>query len=82
MILLRGAEVWSPSPLGRTDVLVGGGSILAMGPELPAPPWPHEVVDLAGLRLVPGLVDAHTHLTGGGGEGGARTKVQIGRAHV
>ncbi|MDP2312596.1 MAG: beta-aspartyl-peptidase [Pseudomonadota bacterium] len=81
MILLRNAEVHSPEPLGRHDVLVGGGRILAMAPHLAAPPWDNapgwdiEVLDLDGAPLVPGLVDAHTHLTGGGGEGGARTKV-------
>lgn len=77
VILLRGAEVWDPAPLGVCDVLVAGGRVAAIGASLAAPPagWPVEEVDCAGLRLVPGLIDAHTHLTGGGGEGGARTRV-------
>jgi beta-aspartyl-dipeptidase (metallo-type) len=77
MLLFRNATVFSPEPLGRCDVLVAGGTIAAVGPDLAPPPagWPCEVVHLDGARLVPGLVDAHTHLTGGGGEGGARTKV-------
>ncbi len=75
MILLRNAEVFGPAPLGRRDLLLAGGTIVAMAPHLEPPAWDIEVVDLDGAMLVPGLVDAHTHLTGGGGEGGARTRV-------
>lgn len=74
--LLRGAVVWAPADLGRADVLIGGGRVLAVGPALPPPdPAWGEVVDLDGHVIVPGLVDVHVHLTGGGGEGGAETRV-------
>jgi beta-aspartyl-dipeptidase (metallo-type) len=32
-------------------------------------------IDLAGRRLIPGLIDGHVHITGGGGEAGFRTRV-------
>lgn len=34
-----------------------------------------EVIDLEGRRLIPGLIDGHVHVTGGGGEAGFRTRV-------
>jgi beta-aspartyl-dipeptidase (metallo-type) len=75
--LLRGAEVLAPEPLGRCDVLVGGERILAVAPSLPRLPdaLAVEEDDLTGRQLVPGLVDAHVHLGGGGGEAGPHTRV-------
>lgn len=77
VVLIRGAEVYAPEALGVCDVLVAGGVVAAVGHNLSLPPsdWPVEVVDAADLRLVPGLIDVHAHITGGGGEGGAHTRV-------
>jgi beta-aspartyl-dipeptidase (metallo-type) len=77
VVLIRRAEVYAPEALGVCDVLVAGGVVAAIGPHLSPPPsdWPVEVVDASGLRLVPGLIDVHAHITGGGGEGGAHTRV-------
>ena len=75
LTLLRNAEVYDPERRGLRDVLVGGEKVLAIGelPEVPADLA--SVVDLGGARLVPGLVDAHVHLTGGGGESGPASRV-------
>ena len=53
MILLRNADVFAPEPLGRSDVLVAGGQIVAVAPRIEPPSWPVEVIDLHGARLVP-----------------------------
>ena len=82
MLLIRNADVFAPTPLGVRSLLVGGGRILWIGagtdlPELPsgaAIPSPMSI-DLEGRRLIPGLVDGHVHVTGGGGEAGFRTRV-------
>ncbi|HRP07309.1 MAG TPA: beta-aspartyl-peptidase [Gemmatimonadales bacterium] len=75
--LLLDAEVYAPEPLGRQHLLVAGGRIVWVGTERPAlpPALGVEEHDLGGLRLIPGLVDCHVHLTGGGGEAGAHTRV-------
>ena len=74
--VLRGAEVFAPASRGVCDVLLAGGQIAAIAPALPALPAAlAEDHDLRGLRLIPGLVDAHVHLTGGGGEAGPSTRV-------
>ena len=49
----------------------------AIDTDLPVLPrrLPHEEIDLDGLFVMPGLIDAHVHLTGGGGEAGPETRV-------
>lgn len=77
MMLLRRAEVYAPEPLGLCDLLVGGGRVLWMGEgplQMPAG-VDVEVIDMDGRRLIPGLIDGHVHVTGGGGEAGFHTRV-------
>jgi len=77
LTLLRNADLYAPTPLGRQDLLLSGNRIAAIGPRLAVPPadWPAEVIELDGAVVCPGLVDVHAHLDGGGGEGGAHTRV-------
>jgi beta-aspartyl-dipeptidase (metallo-type) len=76
LTLLRNAEVYAPEPLGRQDLLLGGASILALAPAIePLSESLCEVFDLDGMRLLPGFVDSHVHLTGGGGESGPASRV-------
>lgn len=75
MYLIKQAHVYAPEDLGVLDVLVGGGKILKMGTELPAEEaYGVEVLDGTGKTLMPGLIDAHVHILGGGGEGGAKSR--------
>ena len=80
LLVVRNAEVYAPEKLGRLDLLVASGEILALAdtnkaawaaldPELAA------TVDLEGARVCPGFLDAHVHLTGGGGESGPKSRV-------
>jgi beta-aspartyl-dipeptidase (metallo-type) len=75
MYLIKQAKVYDPKPLGKKDVLLGGGKILRIADSLPAEAsYGVEVIDGTGLVMFPGLIDAHVHILGGGGEGGARTR--------
>jgi len=75
--LLRNAEVFAPEPQGRRHVLVGGEQVLWIGESVPDLPKALgvETWDFGGHRVIPGLIDCHVHLTGGGGEGGFKTRV-------
>lgn len=75
--LLIDADVYAPARLGKRCLLLGGGRILWIGEGEPELGAGLRVTrhDLAGRRLVPGLIDPHVHITGGGGEAGPASKV-------
>ncbi len=76
MQLLRNADLYDPQPKGRASLLIGGERILWIGDELELPATLGATVrDLEGRRVIPGLIDCHVHLTGGGGEAGMHTRV-------
>lgn len=77
MILLRNARVFAPEPLGVNDLLLGGGRVLWLGTgplELPTG-LAVDVLDAEGRSVIPGLIDGHVHVTGGGGEAGFHSRV-------
>jgi beta-aspartyl-dipeptidase (metallo-type) len=75
LTLLLNAELYDPEPRGRVHLLVGGERVLWVGREVPAIGVPVEEHDVGGRRVIPGLIDCHVHLTGGGGEAGPETRV-------
>ena len=73
-ILIKNAEVFAPEKLGRRDIFIAGGRIVAMEESLEGLSVPGlETIDACGAIVTPGLIDQHIHVTGGGGEGGARS---------
>ena len=76
-LCIQNAEVYTPAPLGRRDVLLCGERVIAIAKHLDTQGLPGEVqvLDAAGKRLLPGLIDQHVHITGGGGESGFTSRV-------
>lgn len=75
-ILIRQARVNSPSSLGLKDILIAGNRIEAVGEpgEIKLQGVNVETVEGKGKFLLPGLIDSHVHILGGGGEGGPATR--------
>ena len=75
--IIRNANVYSPDPLGNSDILIINDKIAAIGQNLILPDWASDavVLDAGGSIVTPGLIDGHVHITGGGGEAGFHTQV-------
>jgi beta-aspartyl-dipeptidase (metallo-type) len=74
MILLKNATVYSPEPLGVRDILLAVDRIVAIEEQLTVCLPNLSVIDCSKKITVPGFIDSHVHILGGGGEGGFRTR--------
>lgn len=75
LTLIKNAELYAPEKLGLMDVLLAGPKIVAIAKEINLPEsLPVKVIDATGLYLTPGLIDAHVHIAGAGGEGGPASR--------
>ena len=75
--LIRNAKVYQPEYAGVKDILVLNGKIAAVGEKLKADfggSGEVEELDAEGMAAVPGFIDSHEHIMGGGGEGGFATR--------
>ncbi|WP_455760186.1 beta-aspartyl-peptidase [Cloacibacillus evryensis] len=75
-VLIKNADVFAPEPLGISSILISHDKIAWLGKDFPAEKtMPDlEIIDAAGKIMIPGIVDGHVHVTGGGGEGGFATR--------
>lgn len=75
--LLKNAVVFSPAPLGKKDILIVGEKICRIDNRIEGYETLDdvEVFDLTGKNVVPGYIDLHVHITGGGGEQGPASRV-------
>ncbi|NLF28481.1 MAG: dihydroorotase [Clostridiales bacterium] len=60
-LLLKGGRLFSSGRFSRGDVLLDGGVVSGVRPEIPASEGVR-IVDLTDCILIPGLVDVHVHL--------------------
>jgi len=73
--LLKNARLLTPTGFRPGSLLLGNGKILAVGEDLPPPYLSHcHTVNIKNQLVLPGMIDQHVHLTGGGGEDGFHTR--------
>lgn len=73
--LIKNAEVFTPEPIGKKDVLFAGSQICQISDKIDIEgDIEIDVIDGQGKYLFPGFIDNHVHITGGGGEGGFGTR--------
>ena len=74
--LIKNGEVYNPNYLGKKDILLTGDKIGYIGDELNVPESfvDIEIIDADGKYVVPGFIDSHVHICGGGGEGSFKTR--------
>ena len=75
--LIKNADVYAPEHIGIRDILVVGEKICRIAEhidgydDLPEA----EIYDASGMKALPGYIDMHVHITGGGGEQGPSSRV-------
>lgn len=72
--LIKNAEVYAPQALGQQDLLLCNDKIVAMAPQIDFSFGEVTVIDASGKKAVPGFIDQHVHVLGGGGEGSFRSR--------
>ncbi len=75
-LLIRGGTVFAPRPLGVRDLFIAGGRIEAIAEPgtIETRGLDVQVIEAEGKSVLPGLIDPHVHILGGGGEGGPATR--------
>ena len=74
--LYKNAELYTPNAMGKKDILLWEDKVFGIGENLETPKgYEGKEVDATGKIMMPGIVDTHVHITGGGGEGGFTTRM-------
>ncbi len=76
-LLIKKANIYTPDHIGLGDILVINGIIAAIEKDLAVPGFLPgiKIIDAQENIAIPGIIDGHVHITGGGGEAGFKTQV-------
>ena len=74
-IIIENVHVYAPEDLGVNDVVLCYNRIVEIGQNLFAFYPKAKRIEGRGLVAIPGYIDQHVHVTGGGGEGSFKTRV-------
>ena len=70
MLLIKNTDLYSPTSVGKKDILISNGKIVAVENEIANHDVFSEVWDAQGLITTPGFIDQHIHVIGAGGKHG------------
>jgi beta-aspartyl-dipeptidase (metallo-type) len=73
LTLIKNANVYAPKHLGKKDILVGAGRILAIEDHIENHSAIQKTWDVQHKVVTPGLIDQHIHVIGAGGKDGFAT---------
>jgi beta-aspartyl-dipeptidase (metallo-type) len=73
LTLIKNANVYAPKHLGKKDILVGAGKILAIEDHIENHSAIQKTWDVQHKVVTPGLIDQHIHVIGAGGKDGFAT---------
>ncbi|ONI45492.1 beta-aspartyl-peptidase [Candidatus Epulonipiscioides gigas] len=76
MILIKNATIYNPDFMGINDILVAGDKIISVEQniELNTNALEIEIIDANDKIIIPGYIDQHVHVIGGGGEDGPHSR--------
>ena len=68
MLLIKNTNLYSPQSLGKKDILISNGKIVAIDDEIMDHSVFSKVWDAKGAITTPGFIDQHIHIIGAGGK--------------
>ncbi|AFS77864.1 isoaspartyl dipeptidase IadA [Gottschalkia acidurici 9a] len=75
-ILLKSGECYTPESIGKKDILIAFDKIYKIEDEISKEKlWDTNIIDCTDKIIIPGLIDQHVHITGGGGEEGPVSRI-------
>jgi len=70
LTLIKNVHCYTPENVGKKDILIGSEEIIAMDDQIDIQFTDMKVIDGTGKIALPGFIDNHVHIIGGGGEDG------------
>ena len=74
-LCVKNADLYAPEHLGMRDILICNDRVIGVKEKIDTLPEGCRVIDAAGRKVIPGMIDQHVHVTGGGGESGFTSRV-------
>ena len=74
--LIKNADIYAPEHIGKADILICGDKIERIAAKIEGYDTLSDVqvINAEGMSVVPGFIDSHIHITGGGGEDGPSSR--------